>query len=157
MNELAEVARILDAPSEEWHDIRAALEHALDEREALSRDVADLTGQVEVLEARVAELSPLADDGRAYRAALVDEALHEGVRAMGESFPEETYRDMLKEADIDGIRRVRDAFRAKADELFQAGRQSVTETEDDDTEASGPAPEMEFDTSVPARAYGAVA
>lgn len=77
----------------------------------------------------VARLTPLADDGRAYRNDLVTEALAEGVRAMGENFAQETYEATLRGASIETIKRMRDDWRAIGDANFPSGRQTVNEEE----------------------------
>lgn len=78
---------------------------------------------------RVHELSPLADAGRSYREDLITAALASGVRAQGESFPQETYRQMLASAGIDEIKAIRDAFEAAVREQLPAGRQTKGERE----------------------------
>ncbi len=83
--------------------------------------------EVELLkpyEARVAELAPLADMGRQYRADLVEAALVEGARAYGPDFATETYRGLLEAAgtSIEVIKRFTDDWRAVGDKQFPAGR-----------------------------------
>ena len=73
---------------------------------------------------QVAELQPLAEQGRAYREELIERAVVEGVRAMGEAFPEETYRAMLSNAPLEHIRKVEETFAKQAVERFPGGRQT---------------------------------
>ena len=112
-----------------------------------------LEAAVRYLSDEIGRLKPLADDGRAYHADLVEAALAEGVRAMGDAFPAETYREMLKGAPLDHIKRVRDAFAAQAKEVLPAERK----TKDGD-EGAPPAGKPAGDDSrapeTPAAAYG---
>jgi hypothetical protein len=75
-----------------------------------------------------ARLLPLADDGIAYRRAVITEALTEGVRAKGTEFKRETYEAMLASAPIDTIRQMRDDWKDLADKLFPSGRQTADTT-----------------------------
>lgn len=86
----------------------------------------------------LSRLRPLADTGTAYRADLIDEALAEGVRAQGEKFPSETYRDMLANASLDHIKQVRDQFAEQAGERLPSGRQTEDGGEAQPTETRLP-------------------
>ena len=81
--------------------------------------VALATAQTEI-----AELTPLANDGRAYRTDLIDAALVEGVRAFGDKFAKETYTDVLKRASLAVIKQLSSDWQAIGDSRFTAGRQS---------------------------------
>lgn len=76
----------------------------------------------------VVRLRPLADAGRQYRADLIEAALAEGVRALGEKFTRETYQEMLAQSSIDVIKRMRDDWQQLGDARFAAGRATVDET-----------------------------
>jgi hypothetical protein len=91
----------------------------------LNDQLVQATRQLNEAQAEIARLQPLADQGRAYRDELVNQAVAEGVRAMGEAFPEETYRAMLTGAPLEHIRQVRDTFAAQGDARFPGGRQTV--------------------------------
>lgn len=80
--------------------------------------------QVRWLVEENARLAPLADDGRAYRVALTDAALAEGVRAMGDRFPQETYRTMFATAPLDHIRQLLESWGGQAAQVFTGGRQT---------------------------------
>lgn len=80
---------------------------------------------VRTLQAKVDELTPLADDGRQYRSDLIAEALSEGVRAFGNDFKKETYEGMLKSAPIATIRSMRDDWAKVAKSVLPSGRASV--------------------------------
>ena len=84
----------------------------------------DMASRVAWLANELTRLRPLADDGRAYRADLIEEALAEGVRAHGEKFASEAYRGMLESSGIEVIKRMRDDWRAIGDKQFPGGRQS---------------------------------
>lgn len=112
----------------------------------LNEQLAVAVGERDRALGQVAELQPLADQGRAFREELVNQAVAEGVRAMGEAFPEETYRGMLGSAPLEHIRQVRDTFAAQAAERFPGGRQTR-----DRNEGKGPARQQQ----TPVAAYGA--
>lgn len=69
-------------------------------------------------------LVTLADDGRAYRTALTDAALAEGVRAQGDKFPQETYRTMFATAPLDHIRQLLESWGGQASQVFTGGRKT---------------------------------
>lgn len=75
----------------------------------------------------IERLAPLAEDGRQYRADLVDEALAEGVRAIGAEFAQERYRTILENSTIEVIRQMRDDWRKTGDARLKGGRQSEDE------------------------------
>jgi len=85
----------------------------------------DIPTAIRDLGAEVARLRPLADDGRAYRADLIEETLAEGVRAQGERFPAETYRALLERAGLDHIKQVRDTLKEAGDKRLPGGRQTI--------------------------------
>ena len=76
------------------------------------------------LRQQVAGLTPLAEDGRTYREDLIEQTIAEGVRALGEAFPQDVYRDMLTHAAIAHIKQVRQSFVDKAAATFPGGRQT---------------------------------
>jgi hypothetical protein len=87
-----------------------------------------LTEAVKQLPAITAErerLAQLADDGRAYRADLIEAALTEGVRAYGATFPAEEYRAQFAAASLAFIKTNRDLWTQQAGEKLQPGRQSA--------------------------------
>lgn len=81
----------------------------------------DLEAQARWAEARLNELRSLAEDGRVYRQALVDEALAEGVRALGAGFDADLYRGVLASASLEQVKRMRDDWRAVGDRMFAGG------------------------------------
>jgi hypothetical protein len=85
----------------------------------------DMAGRVAWLAAELTRLTPLADDGRAYRADLIEEAIGEGVRAMGPEFAQEAYRGLLSVSTIEVIKRMRDDWRAIAAKTLAGGRSTV--------------------------------
>lgn len=93
--------------------------------ETLLRQVSDLTQQLAEGSRQLAELTPLAADGRQYRRDLVDEMLAEGVRAHGAGFDEKTYRGLAGSASLEVIKRMRDDFAAMGNARFPGGRQSI--------------------------------
>lgn len=106
-------------------EVRAPEGVALDAAvRGLGRQLAEAQAELERSRAEVTRLQPLADQGRAYRDELINQAVAEGVRALGETFPEETYRAMLANAPLEHIRQVRDTFAAQAAERFPGGRQT---------------------------------
>jgi TolA-binding protein len=89
----------------------------------------ELTRQLDDARAEIARLRPLADDGRAYRTDLVEQAITEGIRAYGNAFPVETDREMLGNQSLDAIKRVRDMHKDAADKAIPTGRTSVDRAE----------------------------
>lgn len=105
---------------------------ALANAEALARSQAATLERLQPFEQRaldaeqqVAELRPLADDGRQYRTDLLAEALAEGVRAYGAGFASETYRGLLETAPLATVKRLRDDWREIGDRLLPGGRLTV--------------------------------
>lgn len=90
----------------------------------LSQQLVQATQERDAAQQEVARLQPLADQGRVYREDLIAQAVAEGVRAMGEAFPEETYRAMLENAPLEHVRQVRDTFAEQAKARFPGGRQT---------------------------------
>lgn len=90
----------------------------------LLRDVQALISENE-------RLRPLADDGRQYRNALVEEMILAGVRAHGATFKQETYRGIAAASTIPTIIEMRDDFDRLSHKQFPGGRQTqdATETE----------------------------
>jgi len=97
------------------------------------------------LVSEMARLQPLADQGVAYRADLIETAISEGVRAMGDAFSAETYRSMFATAPLDHIKLLRDKWAEQAARVFPNGRQT--------TDASTPAAERQPAQAVPDSAY----
>jgi len=91
---------------------------------------------------KVVELTPLADDGRAYRSDLVNEALVQGVRAFGDKFAKETYTDVLNRSSLAVIKQLSSDWQAIGDSRFTGGRQS---------EDKGDKPEVEVKQATGAR------
>jgi len=112
----------------------------------LNEQLAEATRQRDEARQEVARLQPLADQGHAYRGELVDQAVAEGVRAMGEAFPVETYRAMLADAPLEHIRQVRDTFAAQAAVRFPGGRLTQDGAKQESNEPQ---------RQTPAAAYGA--
>lgn len=73
---------------------------------------------------KVEELTPLADDGRAYRSDLVSEAMVQGVRAFGEKFAKELYADILNRSSLTAIKQLSADWQTIGDSRLAGGRQS---------------------------------
>lgn len=102
--------------------IRAAV------KDVLPADHAGHTDPLEAVRWLVAErarLSPLADDGRAYRTDLITGAMEEGVRAFGADFQQETYKDVLERSSLVVIKRMREDWASVAAKTFPGGRQTT--------------------------------
>lgn len=100
---------------------------------------------------KVEELTPLADDGRAYRDDLIAEAMVQGVRALGEKFTKETYAEVLKRSPLATIKQLSADWQTIGDNRFPAGRQST------DGGEGAPEPEVKQPTGarIPSAAYKA--
>jgi len=77
------------------------------------------------LEAKVADLEPLAEDGKAFRKEVIDGALADGVRAQGNDFATDTWKNTFATMSIKAIRDIAKTFQSQADAQIPAGRQSV--------------------------------
>lgn len=77
--------------------------------------------------AEIARLTPLADDGKKYRADLIADALAEGQRALGNDFAPETYRTVLDAAPLDTIKRFKADWTKAGDTLLKGGRSTLEE------------------------------
>lgn len=91
-----------------------------------------LEAQLVQANAEIERLKPLAEQGERYRADLIEEVLAEGVRANGQEFPTEAYREILKGTSLDNILAMREQYAAQARKRLGNGRQTV---DDDETEA----------------------
>jgi hypothetical protein len=121
----SEARAAIEAVRRALTEVRAPEGIALDAAvRGLGQQLTEARAELEQSRAEVARLQPLADQGRAYRDELVNQAVAEGVRALGETFPEETYRAMLTNAPLEHIRQVRDTFAEQAAVRFPGGRQT---------------------------------
>lgn len=103
---------------------------AADNEEGLRASLEAADAEVTRLRTRVTELEPLADAGTQYRADLLEQVVHQGKRAQGTAFAEETFRGLLKDASIEQLKTVRDSFKAQADAVVQPGaRTDATATD----------------------------
>lgn len=108
------------------------------------KDVKGIEDGIRWLADEVTRLIPLADDGKAYRMDLIDDALKEGVRAYGNEFASETYRTILEGLpDMGSVKRMRDDWKRLADERLKAGQ--LIDSEDQNTDV------VSFD--IPEQAY----
>lgn len=78
-------------------------------------------------EARAAELAPLADEGRQYRADLTKDTLASGVRALGERFNQELWQRTLGSLPLTDVRALRDQWDQEARERFGPGGKRQTQ------------------------------
>lgn len=91
------------------------------------------------LTTRVAELSqlaPLAEDGKTYRADLVNGAVGEAVRAFGAEAGE-AKRDMLLRMDLPTIKAMTDSWREIGDAKLPGGRATSDEAAKDEAKPAG--------------------
>ena len=94
---------------------------------------------------QIGRMAMLADQGRAYRQDLIDTALGEGIKAMGNDFPAETYREMFSSAPLDTVKLLRDRWQEQAGKMFTGGRLTVDAEQKQTARSNGPAiPEMAF-------------
>jgi hypothetical protein len=100
------------------------------------RTLIETVKKLPAIEAERERLAKLADDGKAYRAHLIDQALKEGVRAYGaEQFPSEQYRAQFESAPLDFIRTNLDLWTTMGDAALKGGRQTVDQGEPDPTKS----------------------
>jgi hypothetical protein len=84
-----------------------------------------LRTELERLTAENTRLSPLADMGSRYRTDLIEDAITQGVRALGERFQVEQYRTMLANCTIEQIEAVRSGFAEQGKTRFVGGRHTT--------------------------------
>lgn len=120
-------------------DVPATVRALVDEVKGL-RGLRTEVERLKPFEEECTRLRPLADEGRAYRADLVETAVTEGKRAMGEAFAEATYRGLLEAAPVETVKRMRDDWKALGDKQFPAGRLSRDEGGSDPSASTTAAP-----------------
>lgn len=97
-----------------------------------------------------ARLIPLADQGREYRADLTEEAIAQGIRALGKEFTEAaqaTYRKMFETSEVSFIKQMSADWKRQGDKIFKGKRL----TADGEEQSTTPAPAPE--SRVPDAAY----
>lgn len=99
---------------------------------------ASLTQELETAKLRIAELEPQAADGALYRDALVEDAIAEGIRAHGNDFEADSYRELLKTSSVKTIRLMLEGWKRQAKGNLPAGRhtESGEETVNQEVEVS---------------------
>ena len=102
--------------------VTALLEAWVDARESRAQQETNQQARVVALEGHVAELEPLAADGRAYHGALVTQAVEARVRAQGDEFDAQAYRAMLEKQTLEYVRGEIAAWEKTAGEVFEPGR-----------------------------------
>lgn len=130
--------------SAELEAVRAAVPDSI-EGDGLAARVAKLAAELE-------RLRPLADDGRTYRADLIEAAITEGVRAHGDKFAQEQYRGLLEASSIEVIKRMSEDWAVIAAERFPGGPPIV---EDETQEQSNGARADGRNVELPAAAHKA--
>lgn len=100
-----------------------------EDRNAISEKLKNASARVAELEAEAAELRQNAEDGKQYRADLIDETLSNGVRAFGDKFDRKMYEEMLRISPLGMIKRMRDDWGVVGDAQFSGGRHSVDNSE----------------------------
>lgn len=123
-------------PPQEDEQTRAIVGQMTSIRELLAKYGAsdpDPLVAVRALVDEVTALKPLAEQGRAWRVRVIDDAIKAGIRANGEKFKEDDWRATLGALTIEQIELHRDGWSENARRLFPGGRQ----TSDDSGEESG--------------------
>jgi hypothetical protein len=105
-----------------------------------SSETRDLTTVIREFADQQTHLREQAQDGVTYRKDLLDGALEEGVRALGNDFRAEDYRSLLTNAPIETIKRFRDDWKKVADDKLSGGRK----TKDGAPEGESPNGVVEF-------------
>jgi hypothetical protein len=129
-----------------------AVRQALAELPGLRTLASEQAGQLDEQAEQLETLTPLAEEGRQYRADLIADAMAEGVRAYGPTFRQETYRGILEAAPLATVKAMREDWRTLGDRNFAGGRQ----TQDGATTIATPAPKATLSAPVtPDAAYRA--
>jgi len=87
-------------------------------------DTSELSEKLSQAEAKIKELEPLAEDGRTFRKEVIEAALADGVRAQGNDFPADTWRETFSTMSINAIRDIAKTFRNQAEAQIPAGRKT---------------------------------
>lgn len=90
----------------------------------------DVIPIVEAMNREIAELKPLAEQGRQYHADEVQRALEQGVRAFGNDFQAEEYRSVLEGSSIKSVQRFATDWKKVADTVLPAGRSTTDKGEE---------------------------
>lgn len=105
---------------------------ASDDHTRLVTDLITVAGLPEAVSGDFREVSThlrqMVADGKAFRVSVIDEALLQGVRLMGDGFDKEGTRALFASADVASIRKMADQWKTSADKLYPAGRQTLDET-----------------------------
>ena len=95
--------------------------------EKLETDVTQLRETVETQRDEIADLQADAEDGQAYRAARIEEAIKQGTRAHGEAFDEAYHREYYADLPMDKLNAAIENNKKLGDAALPAGR-STTDT-----------------------------
>lgn len=85
----------------------------------------EATKEVDGLRAKVAELQPLAEDGKQYRSQCVEDALANGIRAFGDKFDAEKKRAFLESQSLETVRTFNEEWERLGDARFTGGRKTT--------------------------------
>lgn len=88
--------------------------------------ITELAAKVSELTQRVAELEPLAEQGRQYRQDLIEQALKEGVRAFGQSFDQEFWTRTFGQMSVEDVKHLRAQWEGVTRERFGPGGRQTT-------------------------------
>jgi len=146
--------RIKPEPRQLWPGVeikerKPMTEPTIDER------VEQLEGQLAEANAEIERLRPLAQQGERYRADLIEEVLTEGVRANGEQFPVDTYREILAGTSLDNILAMREQYAEQARKRLGGGRQTVDDDEGEQAAEAAAQPQPQRANGLPDSAYAA--
>ncbi|MBA1335837.1 MAG: hypothetical protein HPY66_1655 [Firmicutes bacterium] len=101
----------------QWFIVNTILEPIADKKETDEK--------LAKAEAKIAELEPLAKDGEAFRKEVIEAAIADGVRAQGNDFSAETWKNTFATMTIQAIRDIGKTFKAQAEAEIPAGRKTV--------------------------------
>ena len=112
-----------------------------------------LQAELDEARAEIERLTPLAEQGEQYHNDLVEQCIDEGIRANGDDFPADAYREILRGTSLENIKATLTMYAEQARKRFAGGRQTV---DGDETEADPPnEPETVEISTTPAAAYAA--
>jgi hypothetical protein len=124
---ITQIREVLDLDA--TADVVSTVLSVAGERDRLCTEAEAATKEAETLRARVTELTPQAADGVAYRTDLVNEALAEGVRALGDKFNAATYEPILRGTSLAAIKQMKTDWEAVGNSRFPGGRKTVDNSE----------------------------
>ena len=128
--ELDDVRKELDERGQELERVRAELEKAQEQVEEARAEVAKAKKEAD-------EVRHMAKIGERYQKDMVEAALEAGVRALGDDFNEEAYRNILEKSPMDVVLQMAQDWNRVAKEHLDPGERKTNDDPDSDATLPG--------------------